>query len=61
MQGRLDAGQSEFLKRVTHQLQVPLREMKILGRGLQIFVSEQNLNRAPIGSGFQQLRGPTMP
>jgi hypothetical protein len=41
-----------------NQLQVPLREMEILGRRLQIFVSEQNLNRAQISSGFQQVRGP---
>ena len=31
--------------------------MEILGRGLQTFVSEQNLNRALVGSGFQQVRG----
>jgi hypothetical protein len=39
----IGAGQREFLERVMHQLQVPLREMEILGRGLQILVSEQNL------------------
>jgi hypothetical protein len=44
-----------------HQLQVPLLEMEILGRGLQIFVSEQYLNRAQVGSGSQQVRGPAVP
>jgi hypothetical protein len=34
--------------------------MGILGRGLEIFMSEQNLNRAQIGSGFQQMRSLTV-
>jgi len=43
-----------------HQLQVPLREMEILGGGFQIFMPEQNLNGAQVGARFQKVRGPAV-
>jgi hypothetical protein len=39
---------------------MPLREVQIFSRGLQITVAEQKLDGAQIGSPFQQVRGPTV-
>ena len=36
-------------------MQVPLREMQVNRRVLDIGVSEQQLDRAQVGAGFQQM------
>ena len=42
------------------QLEVSVRQMEILRRGPEFFMTEQNLNGAQIGAGFEQMRGPTV-
>src|SRR5258708_28583579 len=56
----LGAGQSETVQGIADGLQVPLRQMQILGRGFQIPVPEQNLDGAQIGARFQQVGCPTV-
>ncbi len=43
-----------------HLLQVALRKMEILRSGLEISMSEQNLDGAQIGSTFEQMRRPAV-
>jgi len=50
-QEELDA--MEFMSLVRNRMQVLPRQVKILGRGLEISVAEQHLNRAQIGACFQ--------
>ena len=57
----LDAGQSEPSKRIGDRLQMPLRQMQVLGGGFQITVAQQNLDGAQVGARFQQVGGPTVP
>jgi hypothetical protein len=40
---------------------MPLREMQVDGSDLEISMAEQYLNGAQVGSGFEQVRGETMP
>jgi len=54
-----DAEQGKVFNRVRDLLQMALREVQILSGGLQISVAEQKLDGAQVGSGFQQMRGPT--
>ena len=37
-----------------------LGEMEILGRGLQIFMSQEQLNGAQVGAGFEKMCGKAM-
>jgi hypothetical protein len=39
---------------------VPLRQMKVLGCGLQVPMTEQNLNGTQVRSRLEQMGGPTM-
>ena len=41
-------------------MQVPLRQVQILGGGLQIDVAEQNLDSAEIGACFEQVGSPAV-
>ena len=56
----LGAGEREALQRIGHRLQVPLRQMQVLGGGLQVAVPEQNLDGAQVGARLQQVGGPTV-
>ena len=56
----LGAGQSETIQRIGDRLQVPLRQMQILGGGFQIAVPEQNLDGAQVGARLQQVGRPTV-
>jgi hypothetical protein len=56
----IDAGEGQPFERVGDLLQMALGEMEILGRGLQIFMSQQQLNGAQVGAGFEKMRGPTV-
>ena len=49
----VDAGELQLFDRVRDLVQVRLRKMEILRRGLKIFVSEQKLDRAQVGAGFK--------
>jgi len=53
----VDAGQLQFFDRVGNLVQVLLGKMQIPGRGLQIFMTEQKLDGAQVGAGFQQMGG----
>ena len=50
----------EAIQRIGHRLQVPLRQMQVLGGGFQIAVPEQNLDGAQVGARFQQVGRPTV-
>src|ERR1039457_3774815 len=39
---------------------MPLRQMQVLGAGLQVAVPEQNLDGAPVGARLQQVSRPTV-
>lgn len=43
----------QLIQRIGNRMQVLPRQVKILGRGLEISVAEQHLNRAQIGACFQ--------
>src|SRR5258708_5562389 len=49
-----------MLQRVRHCLQVSLRQMEIAGSGLEIHMTEQDLNRTQVCSRLQQVGRPTM-
>jgi integrase len=49
-----------MLQRIRHCLQVSLRQMEIPGRRLKVHVTEQDLNRAQVGSGLEQVRRPAV-
>ena len=55
-----NAGELQTLQRVGYCLQVPLRQMKILGGGLQVAMAEQNLNRTQVRSRLEQMDGPAV-
>ena len=44
--------QRQVLQRIGNCMQVPLRQMQVLGGGLQVAVTEQNLDGAQVGAGF---------
>jgi hypothetical protein len=48
----LGASESQTIQRIGDGLQVPPRQMQILGSSFQITVPEQNLDRAQIGACF---------
>ena len=56
----LGAGECKTIQRIGHGLQVPLRQMQVLGGGLQIAVPEQNLDGAQVGARLQQVGRPTV-
>ena len=56
----LGAGESRRVQRVADGLQVSLRQMQILGSGLQISVPEQDLDGAQVGARLQQVGRPTV-
>ena len=56
----LAAGQSERIQRVGDRLQMPLRQVQVLSGGLQIAMSQQDLDGAQVGACFQQVGGPTV-
>ena len=56
----LDAGEFQLFDGVGDLVQVLLREVQILGRGLQILVTEQDLDGAQVGARFQQMSRPAV-
>ena len=56
----VDVGELQFFDGVGDLVQVLLGKMQIPGRGLQILMTEQKLDGAQVGSGFQQMRGPAV-
>ena len=56
----VEAGKLQFLDRVGDLLQVLGGQVQIAGCHLQILMAEQELDGAQIGTGFQQMRGPTV-
>src|SRR3984893_16673047 len=44
----LVAGQRQALQRIVNRVQVPLRQMQVLGGGLQVAMTEQNLDGAQV-------------
>jgi len=49
-----------MLQRIRHCLQVSLRQMEISGCCLEIHMTEQDLDRAQISSGLEQVRRPAV-
>ena len=50
-----------MFQRIRHCLQVSLRQMEIPGRGLEIHMAEQDLDRAQVCSRLEQVGCPTVP
>jgi hypothetical protein len=57
----VDARQLQFFDRVGNLVQVLLGQMQVAGCRLQIFMPEQKLDGAQVGTGFQQMGRPTVP
>ena len=49
-----------MLQRIQHCLQVSLRQMEIPGCCLEIHMTEQDLDRAQVCSGLEQVRRPAV-
>jgi hypothetical protein len=49
-----------MLQWIRHCLQVPLRQMEVPGGGLQVHMTEQDLNRTQVCSRLQQVGRPAM-
>ena len=49
-----------MLQRVRHCLQVSLRQMEIPGSGLEVHMTEQDLNRTQVCSRLEQVGRPTV-
>ncbi len=54
----IDARELQFLDGVGDLLQVLCGQVQIPGRHLQILMTEQKLDGAQVGTGFEQMRGP---
>ena len=55
-----DAGQLQMLQRIRHCLQVSLRRWRYLAVVLEIHMTEQDLDRAQVCSGLEQVRRPAV-
>ena len=56
----MDASEDKALQGIGHRLQVPLGQMKVLGGGFQITVTQQNLDGAQISASLEQVGRPTV-
>jgi len=52
--------ESEAIERAGGCAEMPLREMQVEGSDLEVSMTEQYLNGAQVGSGFEQVCGETM-
>ena len=57
----IGAGELQLFEWVGDLMQMLRGQVKIPGRSLQILMTEQQLNGAQVGTGFQQMRRPAVP
>ena len=48
-------GDRNCIQRVGHGAQMPLRQMQVNGRVLELGMAQQQLDRAQVGAGFKQV------
>jgi hypothetical protein len=55
-----NVGNPQLVQRVGNRVQMPLRQVKILGGGLQVSVAEQHLNGSQVSATFEQVSRPAV-